>query len=120
MNVQKLFSLTSKRSNLFHNNFINFKIKLNFNWTAPVYNVLNFNAISSSATANSAQQNYSSNLQCIRSRWEYFNSFLCQNLEYVSVTEDDFNPGLTNKAVNKILMGELVKGKHELYAVSKF
>ena len=27
------------------------------------------------------------------------------------MTDDDLNPGLTNRAVNKLLMSELVKGK---------
>jgi hypothetical protein len=31
-------------------------------------------------------------------------------IEYVSLTEDDLQPGLTNQAVNNILMGELIKG----------
>ena len=30
--------------------------------------------------------------------------------EYVEITDDDLNPGLTNKAVNKIFLSELIKG----------
>ena len=29
---------------------------------------------------------------------------------YVSLTDDELNPGVTNKAVNNILLGELIKG----------
>jgi hypothetical protein len=28
------------------------------------------------------------------------------------MTDDDLNPGLTNRAVNKLLMSELIKGKN--------
>lgn len=37
-------------------------------------------------------------------------SSVLNNYRYVQMTDDDLNPGLTNRAVNKLLMSELIKG----------